>query len=110
AGTAGGHDLLDAGAGDDAVDDIAIDGFGRQVPPGPDALFQLEGGTGFDTLSVDFSNHPEAILWTNVAPTNLEFPDGAYARNFEQLRHFASGRGNDSITQLGRIDNRIFTG
>ncbi len=110
-GIAGGHDVLDGGAGDDAVEDIAFDvnnfsGFFRNA----DALFQLDGGSGFDTLSADFSNQAAAIIWDSAAPTAMEFADGAYARNFEMLRHFASGAGNDVIAQHGRVDNRIGLG
>ncbi len=108
-GTAGGHDVLDGGAGDDFIDDIAIDGFGRHVALSPDALFKLDGGTGFDTLSVDFSNHLQAIVWNSSTPADLIFSDGSFARNFEQIQHFASGPGNDSFTQLGRVDNLFFT-
>ena len=75
-----------------------------------DALFQLDGGTGFDTLAADFSNQTAAIVWNSAAPTDITFADGAYARNFERLRYFASGSGNDSITQLGRYDNFFHIG
>ena len=107
-GIAGGHDVLDGGTGDDLVEDIA---FLNSAPLlGPDALFQLDGGTGFDTLSADFSNQTAAIIWDSAAPVNLEFSDGAYARNFEVLRYFASGPGNDAIAQRGRVDNLFYLG
>lgn len=106
-GTAGGHDVLDGGAGDDLVEDIAL----SSVPLlAADALFQLDGGSGFDTLSADFSNQTAPIVWNSAAPTKMVFADGAYARNFERLRYFASGAGNDVITQGGRVDNRFFLG
>jgi Ca2+-binding RTX toxin-like protein len=105
---AGGHDTLDSGPGDDQIDDIAFNGATPML--GADALFQIDGGTGFDTLSVDFSNHPEAVVWTSAAPKNIEFPDGAYARNFERLNYLVSGPGNDSITQLGRVASNFDTG
>ncbi|MGZ5511943.1 MAG: hypothetical protein ACXWG7_00995, partial [Chthoniobacterales bacterium] len=110
-GIAGGHDVFDGGLGNDLVEDVAfnIGNFsGFFLSAG--ALFQLDGGVGVDTLSADFSNESGAIVWNGAAPTNLEFADGAYARNFEQLRNFASGSGNDSITQLGRADNRFALG
>ncbi len=102
-GTAGGHDILDGGNGDDTIEDIAYNS--GPVSLAADALFQLDGGPGFDSLSVDFSNHSEAIVWSSATPTDIQFLDGAYARNFEQIRLFVSGAGNDSITQLGRFDN-----
>ena len=109
AGSAGGHDVFEGGAGDDLVEDISFSSYPEPVLSA-DALFQLDGGTGFDTLSVDFSNQTTAIVWSSAAPTNLEFADGAYARNFEQLRYLASGSGNDSIVQSGRVDNIFFLG
>ena len=101
-GTAGGHDVIEGGAGDDLVEDIAS--FSTPTLTA-DALFQLDGGTDFDTLSANFANQTAAIVWTSAAPVNVEFADGAYFRNFEQLRYFITGSGNDSITQLGRVNN-----
>ncbi len=107
-GIAGGHDVFNGGAGDDLVEDIA---FQNSAPLlGADALFQLDGGSGFDTLSADFSNQTVAIIWDSAAPVNLEFSDGAFARNFEALRYFSTGGGNDSITQRGRVDNLFYLG
>ncbi|MEQ1862477.1 MAG: calcium-binding protein, partial [Chthoniobacteraceae bacterium] len=108
-GTAGGFDLLDGGNGDDVVEDIAFDGSNAPSALAASTRFQLDGGAGFDIFSANFSDHPEAIVWTSAAPANIEFPDGAYARNFEQLRHLASGGGADVITQLGRVANIIYT-
>ena len=110
-GSAGGHDGFDGGSGDDLVEDIAFDinNFST-FSLAADALFQLDGGSGMDTLSVDFSNQTAAIVWTSNAPTNIEFADGAYARNFEVLRYFASGSGNDVISQGGRLNNLFALG
>ncbi|MEO5741419.1 MAG: calcium-binding protein, partial [Vicinamibacterales bacterium] len=105
---AGGHDVFDGGAGDDLVEDIGFD-FSSPILAA-DALFQLDGGSGFDTLSADFSNQTAAIVWDSAAPTNVDFADGAYFRNFEALRYFVTGSGNDSITQRGRIDNAFYLG
>ena len=107
-GTAGGRDVIDGGAGDDFIEDIAFP-FGAPAL-GNDALFKLDGGTGFDTLSVDFSNQISAIVWNSATPSNFAFADGSYARNFEQLRLFVSGFGNDVITQLGRVNNQFYLG
>lgn len=107
-GTADGHDVIDGGSGDDVIEDIAF-AFGGPVL-GASALFQLDGGAGRDTLSVDFSNQSAAIVWDSAAPASLEFADGAYARNFEVLRHLATGAGNDVITQQGRVDNSFYLG
>jgi Ca2+-binding RTX toxin-like protein len=107
-GTAGGRDVISGGEGDDLIEDIAFpDG---RPSLGSDALFMLDGGEGFDALSVDFSNQTAAIVWNSAKPTKMSFADGAYARNFEELRFFASGSGNDVITQEGRVSNRFYLG
>jgi Ca2+-binding RTX toxin-like protein len=107
-GSAGGHDVFDGGAGDDWIEDIAYYFGTPSLAAG--ALFQLDGGSGFDILSVDFSNQTAAITWDSATPTNVEFADGAYARNFEQIRRIVSGPGNDAITQRGRVDNNFHLG
>ena len=108
-GTAGGHDILDGGPGNDLVEEIAFENSAPKMDAAT-ALFELDGGAGFDRLSVDFSNQTAAIIWDSAAPTNMEFANGTYARNFEQLRYFATGSGNDVITQLGRVDNLFYLG
>jgi Ca2+-binding RTX toxin-like protein len=102
-----GADNLDGGSGGD---DLLSVGTLREPAQDPDRLDHLFGGTGFDTLSADFSNQTASIVWDSAAPTNLEFADGAYARNFEQLRYLATGAGNDAITQGGRVDNWFHLG
>ncbi len=103
-----GNDFIDAGDGDDYVDEY----FGGTPAPlhAADARLQLDGGTGFDILSVDFGNESMAIVWDSANPANIEFPDGAYARNFEQLRYFGGGGGDDVIAQRGRADNYFYLG
>jgi Ca2+-binding RTX toxin-like protein len=103
---AGGADTLLGGPGDDLVEDIAFSGLFPQLAAG--SLFKLDGGSGFDIGSADYSNQTAAIVWSDAAPANLDFADGAYFRNFEQLRFFATGSGNDSITQSGRIQNNFY--
>ena len=51
-GIAGGHDVFDGGAGDDLVEDIAYSGSFPIL--NANALFQLDGGSGFDTLCNGF--------------------------------------------------------
>ncbi len=108
-GIAGGHDVFDGGPGDDLVEDFAFAG-GNATALAADALFQLDGGLGSDTLSADFSNQTVPIVWNSATPTNVDFADGAYFHNFEALAIFATGSGNDSITQLGRVNNTILLG
>ncbi len=105
-GIAGGRDILNGGAGDDIVENIAFN-FGGPVL-GADALFKLDGGSGFDILSVDFSNQTKAIVWDSAAPTDITFADGAFAKSFEQLKLFVASAGNDQITQEGRSDTQLY--
>lgn len=107
-GAADGHDVIDGGDGNDIIEDIGFGGTGPILAAG--TLFKLNGGAGFDTLSADFSNQTASMKWSSATPTNLVFADGAYAKNFEQLRYFASGSGNDAISQLGRSNTQIFLG
>jgi len=73
--------------------------------PLPGFYSQLDGGSGFDTVSANFALENEAVVWTSATPTNIEFRDGQYARNFEQISSLVTGAGGDNITQLGRVDN-----
>ena len=110
---ADGIDFFDGGPGNDYIEDIFLPGgTDANIEPrlASDTRFQLDGGTGFDVLSADFGNQTMPIIWDSQNPTDMIFPDGAYAINFEEIRYFRSGSGNDSITQRGRIDNVIFTG
>lgn len=104
-----GTDFFDGGNGDDDIVDFQAGSINVEPGVKPDAILQLDGGPGFDTLSPDFGNQTAPIVWTDLAPTNLEFANGAYARNFERTRYFGSGSGDDSITQSGRVDNWIYT-
>ncbi len=107
---AGGRDFFDGGAGNDLVEDFAFGSNDSTALNGATARFQLDGGADFDTLSADFSNQTAPIVWTSAAPADVNFADGSYFRNFEALRYFAAGSGNDSITQLGRVDNQFYLG
>ena len=49
-------------------------------------------------------------MWDSATPTSVDFADGAYFHNFETLRYFATGSGNDSITQPPNIEKIIFLG
>jgi Ca2+-binding RTX toxin-like protein len=112
---ADGSDTLDGGAGDDLVHNIHGSILG-QAPAqlnsawlaAADTRPHLDGGQGFDTLSVDFSNQSDAIVWNSAVPTNIEFSNGSYGRNFEQITTFYGGTGNDSVTQLGAVNNHFY--
>lgn len=104
-GAVGGHDIFDGGDGDDLVENFAFGSFNQTTVLQAGALMQLDGGSGFDTLSADFSNQTVPIVWTSAAPTDFVFADGGYVRNFEQLRNFSAGSADDLLTQLGRVNN-----
>jgi Ca2+-binding RTX toxin-like protein len=104
-----GTDFFDGGEGDDYIVDFHAGAISVEPVPAANAILQLDGGPGFDTISPDFGNQTAAIIWTDAAPTNLEFANGAFARNFERTRYFGSGAGDDSIAQSGRVDNWIYT-
>ena len=106
-GIAGGRDEIMGGGGNDTIEDIAI---GNAPLLRAGGRFQLDGGPGVDILSADFSNQSASIVWSSVAPSSVDFADGAFMRNFEQLHFFASGSGADRITQLGRLDNQFYLG
>jgi Ca2+-binding RTX toxin-like protein len=106
-----GQDVFDGGPGNDYIEEF-FTRFGVNVDPAlplPGTLLQLDGGTGFDTLSADFGNETKAVVWHKAAPTNIEFPNGNYARSFEDLRIFRSGSGNDVFTHSGRSDQIFYT-
>ena len=103
-----GSDFIDGGAGDDEISDyiLPVNNAGQ---PSPLWRLQLDGGSGFDTLSADYSNQTQAVRWDSAAPSANEFVDGGYFRNFEQIRVLFTGSGNDAIAQAGRVDNTFYT-
>lgn len=105
-----GNDFFDAGPGNDYVEEF-FTRFGVATEPTMAAgtLLQLDGGPGFDTLSADFGNETKAVMWYKSSPTNIQFPNGGYARNFEDIRIFRSGSGNDVFTHEGRSNQIIYT-
>lgn len=111
-GVAGGHDILDGGPGDDILEDIAFSSSGAFDHPAlaADAFFEIDGGPGFDQVSVDVSNQTIPIIWDDASPTNFEFSNGSYVRNFERIRRLVTGPGHDNIKQSERVDNTILLG
>lgn len=109
-GVTDGHDVLDGGPGDDILENVAFEyGTGRTMLAAG-AWSEIDGGEGFDKLSFNFSSQTVPIVWDSAAPTNLEFANGEYARNFEAIDTVITGPGNDSLTQLGRVNNYLTTG
>ncbi len=102
------NDILKGGSGNDVI--YASQGGGT-----------MDGGPGTDTLSADLSNVKSNIALNLATPVtlNLAFNSGSSTTlaisNFESLGRngigdFRTGSGNDSITGLGRNNDRIFTG
>ena len=108
-GVTDGHDVIDGGPGDDVIEDVALESGGRPMLAAG-ALLQIDGGPGFDKLSFNFSNQTVPIVFDSAAPSNLEFADGAYARNFEAIDAVITGSGNDTLIQPGRVNNSLWTG
>ncbi|MHA3773988.1 hypothetical protein ACXR0O_20850 [Verrucomicrobiota bacterium sgz303538] len=106
-----GADTIDAGPGNDHVTACNYDGSGQAVLAdisnafNPAAGRKLDGGTGFDTLSGVFVHLTESIVFDSRAPSDNNFADGGYIRNFEALDDIASGAGDDRLIELSRIDN-----
>jgi Ca2+-binding RTX toxin-like protein len=114
----GGNDTIDGGKGNDSIkggdgnDDISIS-FNMLSSVFFDEaalLDKLDGGAGIDTLTADFGNQIVNTNFSSTAPTDFIFNDGTYAKNFEAIKNLKTGIGNDSIEQLGNINNIIITG
>jgi Ca2+-binding RTX toxin-like protein len=111
-----GNDVIFGGEGDDEIANrfYGFAGFDANLRD------QFDGGSGFDTLSADFSNQTADIVFISGQSNDIVFADGTYAKNFEYLRNFTSGSGNDLIIQrerlstalynLSSVENRFFAG
>jgi Ca2+-binding RTX toxin-like protein len=84
----------------------------------------LDGGRGIDTLSIDLSGKAlfgliprnDDITFISYDPTfenssqSLTLKDGTAIRNFEIFKDIKTANGNDTLTQLTRINNNFSTG
>jgi Ca2+-binding RTX toxin-like protein len=105
-----GHDVFDAGPGNDYVEEFFTRfGVGTEPSLPTAALLKLDGGTGIDTVSADFGNETMAVVWHKSSPTDIVYPSGAYARNFEDIRILRTGSGNDVFSHEGRSDQIVYT-
>ncbi len=96
-----GHDICDAGPGDDHVINIRYPGnSGTQATAG--TIMQFDGGPGTDLLSVDAGNALAPVVFDEASPGPIDLPGGGYLRNFELLRDVTLGAGDDAITLHGR--------
>jgi Ca2+-binding RTX toxin-like protein len=76
------------------------------------SVFFLSGGAGIDTLSMSLAAATADVVWkpTPADGVNLRLPSGTAVTEFEILRNVYTGSGNDTLTQLGRLDNDFRTG
>jgi Ca2+-binding RTX toxin-like protein len=101
-----GIDIGDGGDGDDFVSLHYSPGFDNTYAIASDVM-KLDGGPGFDILTLDAGHIATPIHWDDENPTDLVLPNGGYARNFERIRDINTGSGNDVIICRGRYDNKI---
>jgi Ca2+-binding RTX toxin-like protein len=100
------RDIAEGGPGNDTVTDIRNPG-SDSTSAGASTLFQFDGGEGFDTVSVDLGYLTEPVIFSEIAPSDMEFVDGQYMRGFERIRDMTTGEGNDVIILSGRFNNEI---
>jgi Ca2+-binding RTX toxin-like protein len=130
-----GSNYISAGAGNDTVIDQTgiLDQFASQ-PVNTFGMY-LDGGRGIDTLSVDLSGktafgitlktlgveipiqvpYYDDIYLVGLSLTedpfqSLTLKDGTAITNFEIFKDIKTSRGNDVLTQMGRINNNFSTG
>ena len=124
--TGSGADTIYAGTGDDWIDagsgnDTVLYGTGADRGLSANAIsggfppsFRVDGGSGFDTLSLSLSGIEENIVingpGTAFQGNNLVLSNGSSFSNFEALKDVWTGKGSDSVTQLGNFNNDIRTG
>jgi len=116
-----GNDIINADDGNDVVIDQMIAdllgnaGFSSTIA---NAIVQLSGGNGVDTLSVDLSTKTDGITLIGIDPSVAvessnqfqSFSDGSSITGFEIFKDIKTGSGNDSLQQAGRVANQFFTG
>jgi Ca2+-binding RTX toxin-like protein len=104
----GGSDTINGGEGDDTVvaANRANDLFALQT----NDVVNLDGGSGVDTLSVNLSQKQDNIVLDSINPQPVFLPDGTSITNFEIFKDILTGSGNDTLVQLGRVDNQWSTG
>jgi Ca2+-binding RTX toxin-like protein len=84
-----GNSIIKAGAGNDIV--IAVAG-------------TLDGGSGFDDLTLDLSTQTNNLNLSNLS--NINVPGVVTAINFEQFS-ITTGSGNDTVTQTGIVNGAV---
>ena len=75
---------------------------------GTSAVNVIEAGEGFDVLSEDYSSQTVNVTVITGNAHSLSFADGSQALNFETVKVFSTGSGNDVLV-LNDLDNIIST-
>jgi len=115
-----GRDVIRTDEGnDEVIDQLVNDQFVKDLE---NSRIILDGGSGIDMLSVDLSLKKEDIQLIGTDPIqenlnqSLSFSDESNITGFEVFRKIKTGRGNDTVIQLGRqfnnwkFNNVFFTG
>jgi RTX calcium-binding nonapeptide repeat (4 copies) len=95
--------------------DVLLMGAGNDTVNGGGGYDLLDGDDGIDTLSGDFSFLTQNVTLIGDADqenqgTNLSGPNELLIQRFEIFQNITTGDGNDTLTQLGRVDNDFRTG
>ena len=101
-----GSDLIEGGPGDDFVYNGVVNGI-MPATAHASSILRLDGGSGYDSLTADFSNKTAAVHFDQNRPCDLFFSDGSWIRGFERLMDFYSGAGDDVLIFTGREDNEV---
>ena len=128
-----GNDTIYGGRGSNTIladdgDDFVIDqsDINRSLTnvisvPG-NSFINLDGGRGIDTLSINLSGKEYdgaairdiSLISTNPLQENpnqlFTFSDGNRISGFEIFKDITTGRGDDTLIQLGRVNNTFITG
>ncbi|MCF7674236.1 MAG: calcium-binding protein, partial [Akkermansiaceae bacterium] len=104
-----GSDLADGGEGDDFISIHVNPGTGGNYAR-PGNRMQVDGGPGFDTLTIDLAYLTTSFNWDDAAPADHVLRNGGYLRNIERIRDICTGSGVDTILLRGRYDNKVWTG
>ncbi len=114
-----GNDFIDGGLGNDTIvaddgNDVVIDQLtnGEFVTNPSNVNISLNGGRGIDTLSVDLggANNNIDLISTDPTREGNQFVSGVDIGGFEVFKKIRTGSGNDTLIQLGRVDNDFRTG
>lgn len=129
--TGAGNDVIHGGLGSNRIqaddgNDVVIDqgNINRNFDGTPgNSLINLDGGQGIDTLSIDLSGKFENSLFAPInvvlesTNPNQENPNQLFTSpkgtvaisEFEVFKDIETGGGNDTLTQLDRVDNNFST-